>query len=145
MKRFAFPLERVRRWREDQVELEEIRLQNAYRDLRAVEAEQSRVAVETERSCRQILEKTSIPAPELSMLEDYRSWAMRESRRLAASKIEIEKLIREQQQRVLEAHRRFKLLDGLRGKALASWTAARDKEQEDLAAELYLAKRRHDD
>ena len=145
MKRFSFPLERVRRWREDQVELEEIRLQTAYRDLREVEAEQAHVAEETERSCREILEKTAIPAGELSLLEDYRLWAMRENRRLAASKSEIEKRVLEQRQRLLEAHRRFKLLDGLRDKALVSWTAARDKEQEDLAAELYLAKRRRDE
>jgi len=145
MKRFSFPLERVRRWREDQVELEEIRLQNGYRDLRAVEAEQIRVAEETERSCREILAKPSIPAGELSLLEDYRLWGMRENRRLAASKAELEKGIREQKQRLLEAHRRFKLLNGLRDKALVSWTAARDKEQEDLAAELYLAKRHRDE
>ena len=40
----------------------------------------------------------------------------------------------EQQARVLEAHRRFQLLDKLHSRTLLSWTAARDKEQEEMAA-----------
>jgi hypothetical protein len=144
MKRFAFPLERVRKWREGQAELEETRLQQLYAELRAYEAAQQRLSSETEASCRALMIQTTITAEELSTLEDYRLYAARESRRLEARKRETEARIRQQRQQVLEAHRRFKLLEGLRDKALVTWSAARDKEQEDLAAELFLTKRNRD-
>ena len=38
MKRFGFPLERVRKWRQDQAELEEMRLRQLYAELRTAEA-----------------------------------------------------------------------------------------------------------
>ncbi len=46
----------------------------------------------------------------------------------------------EQRQQVMEARRQFELLDRLQQKAWHEWRAAGNKEQEDLAAELFLAK-----
>ena len=48
----------------------------------------------------------------------------------------------EQLSRVIEARRKFELLDRLREAALNEWQAAVNKEQEDLAAELFLARSR---
>lgn len=141
MKRFRFPLERVKKWREDQAGLEEMRLQTLYSEIGNLEAEQRRIAAETEQSCRGILRQAAVSAQELSTLEDYRLYAARESRRIAARRRDVEARIVEQRRRVLDARRKCQLLDGLRDKALISWTAAQDKEQEDLAAELFLAKR----
>jgi hypothetical protein len=40
----------------------------------------------------------------------------------------------------MEARRQAELLERLREKALGQWRAAANKEQEDLASELFLAK-----
>jgi hypothetical protein len=141
MKRFRFPLERVRKWRQDQAGLEEMRLQALYSDIGNLHAEQRRIAEETEQSCRGILQQSTVSAQDLATLEDYRLYTARENRRIAARKRDIEARIVEQRRRVLDARRKCQLLDGLRDKALISWTASQDKEQEDLAAELFLAKR----
>lgn len=141
MKRFRFPLERVRKWRQDQAGLEEMRLQALYSDIGNLHAEQRRIAEETEQSCCGILQQSTVSAQDLATLEDYRLYTARENRRIAARKRDIEARIVEQRRRVLDARRKCQLLDGLRDKALISWTASQDKEQEDLAAELFLAKR----
>jgi hypothetical protein len=46
----------------------------------------------------------------------------------------------EQRNQVMEARRQFELLDRLRQKLYEEWRAAGNKEQEELAAELFLAK-----
>jgi hypothetical protein len=141
MKRFNFPLDRVRNWRHDQAEIEEMRLRQMYTEMRAVEADRKALVEEADRSRRAVLAQHYVTALDLSSLEAFHEYAVEQLRRLDAKRREVETRIQEQQVRVLEAHRSFQLLDGLRDRALVSWTAARDKEQEELAAELFLAKR----
>jgi flagellar FliJ protein len=140
MKRFRFPLERVRRWRAEQAGLEELKLQQ----LRA-EADQlssQKLAVETERvrSAKEVLARPSIEAIELSSLDTYGLCLRRQITELTNLERTAAAKTVEQRQRVLEARRQFKLLDRLHAKALAQWRAASNKEQEDLAAELFLAR-----
>jgi hypothetical protein len=47
----------------------------------------------------------------------------------------------ERRARVLEARRQFELLEKLRKESLGAWKTAVNKEQEDLAAELFLARK----
>ena len=138
MKRFEFRLERVRKWRQDQAELEEMRLQQIYAQLRGLEEEEREVAASTERFHRGVVAQESVTAQELGALEAYQDYTRHEIRRLQAKQKEVKAHLEKQRQRVLEAHRRVQLLDGLRDKALTAWTTARDKEQEELGAELYL-------
>ena len=145
MKRFNFPLDRVRKWRQDQAEIEEMRLQQIYAEMRAIEADRKALVEEAGRSRRAVLAQHYMTALDLSSLEAFHEYAVEQLRRLDTKRREVETRIQEQQARVLEAHRSFQLLDGLRDRALVSWTAARDKEQEELAAELFLAKRSRED
>jgi flagellar export protein FliJ len=140
MKRFAFRLEQVRRWRQDQEELEEIRLEQFHAALRGVEARQREIAATADQSRRAVLAQSAVTAEELGSLESVHEYAKEEIRRLKAEEQDWKARIEEQIQRVLEANRRFQLLDGLRDKALVAWTAGRDKEQEELGAEVYMSK-----
>jgi len=140
MKRFQFRLEQVRRWRQNQAELEEMRLERLHNELRALEAAQREIATAAERSRRTVLAQPAVTSEELGSLESLHEYAKHETRRLKGKEQEVKAHVAEQRQRVLEAHRRFELLDGLHGKALAGWVAARDKEQEELGAELFLSK-----
>ena len=139
MKRFAFRLEQVRRWRQDQEELEEMRLEQFHAALRSIEAQQREIAAAAQ-SRRAVLAQSAVTAEELGSLESVHEYAKEEIRRLKGEEQDWKARIEEQIQRVLEANRRFQLLDGLRDKALVAWTAARDKEQEELGAEVYLSK-----
>jgi hypothetical protein len=140
MKRFRFPLERVRKWRQDQARLEEMRLRQLYSEMRAAEAERKAIVEESESSRRAVIGRQCVTAEELSSLEAFKKYAAEQVRRLDARRRALAASIEEQQARALEAHRSFQLLDGLHDRALNSWAAARDKEQDELAAELFLAR-----
>jgi hypothetical protein len=141
MKRFRFPLERVRNWRHGQAEMEEMRLGQLYAEMRTAEADRQAIVEEDERSRRTVIGRRYVTAQDLMSLEALKKHAAEQVRRLDARRRALAAGIAEQQTRVLEAHRSLQLLDGLRGRALRSWTTARDKEEEELAAELYLARK----
>ena len=140
MKRFSFRLEQVRKWREDQAELEEMRLEQLHAALRMIEAQRCEIAAAAEASRRAVLAQPSVTAVELSSIEAVHEYTKQEMRRLHLEEQNVKARIEEQRQVVLEARRRFQLLDGLREKSLLAWTAARDKEEEELGAELFLSR-----
>lgn len=141
MKRFIFPLERVRKWREDQAGVEEEKLHNLYTALRAVE-ESRRSLGEREENCqRSVLRCEAVAALELAVLDSFRCHIARRQSELEGMKKKLEGQIARQREILLAARRGFRLLDRLRGREFTAWTAASEKETESLAAELYLAKR----
>ena len=140
MKRFSFRLDQVRRWREDQAELEELRLQQLHSELHAIEEARHEIETEASESRRKVLAQQSVTAEELNTLEAFHEYAKHEIERLKVKGQEVEVHLEQQRQRVLDAHRSFQLLDGLRDKALSAWTSARNREQEELGAELYLGR-----
>jgi flagellar export protein FliJ len=132
MKKFSFSLETARKWRERQAEIEEVRLQALFAEKRAMED-------------RAVSLQTELDAGELARLDDFQVWVTREKRRLGTSLSECEQRIEARRAALVEARRRFQLVDRLKEKALLEWRKTSEKEQEDLAAELYLARRtRHD-
>ena len=142
MKRFDFPLERVRRWRSEQASLEELKLQQLIASRATGSGAVASGKIEDERAAdRKCCRRLHSKRPNFISLDAYRLHV-----RQAASPIwtiaqrQCEAQIAKQRQRVIEARRQFELLDRLRNKALAEWRAGSNKEQEDLAAELFLAK-----
>ncbi|MGA3028211.1 MAG: hypothetical protein ABSF98_25975 [Bryobacteraceae bacterium] len=144
MKRFSFSLETARKWRERQAELEELRLQALFAERQTMQDRVVALQAELEAEHRRI-EDTSFDAGELARLDDFRVWVTREKLRLGTSLAECAKRIAAQRDALVEARRRFQLVDRLKEKALLEWCKASAKEQEDLAAELYLARRARQD
>jgi len=140
MKKFSFPLETARQWRERQAEMEDARLQALFAEKHAIERRMAALDGELQAEHRRI-EDRSCDARELAMLDDFGTWASREKQHLSAAQGECEGRIAAQRAAVMEARRRFQLVDRLKEKALIAWHAANAKEQEDLAAELHLARR----
>lgn len=141
MKRFHFPLERVRRWRQDQADLEEFKLQQLFGERNGLMERRQLLLTQAETSERAVLSSESVEAQELAALESYRQHVAQRKAAIEREQGRVEQRIADQRHAVVEAQRRFELLDRLQHKAFLSWTAARDKEEEELAAELYLAKR----
>jgi hypothetical protein len=139
MKRFAFPLDRVRRWRAEQASLEELKLQQYRAEAERLAGKKRALEAEASQSVREVLAQASIEAIQLTMLESYGLHLRRRILELANLQREAENKVHEQRLRVLEARRQFELLDRLHQKAWAEWRAAWNKEQEELAAELFLA------
>jgi hypothetical protein len=140
MKRFDFRLERVRRWRSEQSSLEDLKLQQLRAERQALSDAKEQVQNELAKTAQEVLAQPSMEALELESLDSYRLYVRGRVRDLENRERQWEAKIVEQRQRVIEARRQFELLDRLRQKALAEWHAAADKEQETLAAEMFLAK-----
>lgn len=144
MKRFSFPLEQVRKWRHDQAELEEMRLQQFYGELRKVQDARREAQREMEDAEESVYGRQTPEVLDLAHLENFRQFTRERIGWIDEQKREWETKIGEQRQKVIEARRQYELLDKLKAKSLSDWKAGRDKEEEELAAELYLAKRRRD-
>jgi hypothetical protein len=140
MKRFHFPLDRVRRWRSEQAALEELKLEQLRAESGRITAARVEVEAEGVRSSQQVRSQPAIDPIELTSLESYGLHLRRRVYELTNLERQAEARVLEQRQRVIEARRQYELLDRLRQKAWREWLAAADKEQEDLASELFLAR-----
>jgi len=74
-------------------------------------------------------------------LENYRGESARRRRNLEAELEQERQRLAAQRRVLVEANRRVELLERLKEKALADWSHQWDKEQEQTATEVYLAKR----
>jgi flagellar export protein FliJ len=140
MKRFHFSLDRVRRWRSEQANLEGLKLQQLRAELARLAIAKREIEDEAVRSAREVRAQPSIDPFELTSLESYRQHLRRRVDELANLERQCDAKMAEQRQRVLEARRQFELLDRLHNKAWQEWIAEGNKEQEQLADELFLAK-----
>ena len=140
MKRFDFPLETVRRWRLERVGIEELNLRQILFEKQKLAGAKLQIESETAQTARQVLAQPSVGSLELESLDSYRLYTRSLIRHLEDQVRQCEAKIVAQREKVLETRRQFELLERLRQKALMEWRAAGNKEQEEIAAELFLAK-----
>jgi flagellar export protein FliJ len=140
MKRFHFPLDRVRRWRQEQAALEELKLQRWYAQSAALDEEKARVENERAASERKVLGQAAVEAGELQALNAYRLHVRARIGGIERRRGEVLAEIEKQRQRLIEARRRAELLERLKARMFDAWRLAADREDETLAGELYLAK-----
>jgi len=140
MKRFDFPLETVRRWRLERAGVEELKLRQILAEKQKLAATKQQIESETVQTVRKLLAQSSVASIELASLDSFRLFVRGRIRDLESQERQCEARIIAQREKVVEARRQFELLDRLRQKAFTEWRAAGNKEQEDMAAELFLAK-----
>ncbi|HXA65168.1 MAG TPA: hypothetical protein VNV82_08455 [Bryobacteraceae bacterium] len=140
MKRFHFPLETVRRWRLERAGIEQLKLRQILAEKERLSAAKGQIQGQLSQTVQQVLGQPSIPAFELESLDSFSVHVRGRVRKLDSQERECEARIVDQRNKVLKARRQFELIERLRQKALTEWRAAGNKEQEDLAAELFLAK-----
>ncbi|HMD49758.1 MAG TPA: hypothetical protein VKG79_11695 [Bryobacteraceae bacterium] len=141
MKRFHFPLDRVRRWRSEQASVEEMKLGQLGDRLAALGEAKRCVQLARTQSEQEVLGQPFIEAYEVQSLEDYRIHTRFQIRDIENQQRQCEEQIVVQRQRVIEARQKAELLEKLKQKALAEWLVANNREEEALATELFLAKR----
>ncbi len=139
MHRFEFRLESVLGWRAVELELEEGRLERLFTERRSWEA-QSRALEERRREAGQLIAAKTIDGQQLAAFSHHRRYLEREAAQLWAKRGDCEKRIAAQQQRVVEAERKVRLLERLKDRRLGEWTLDFNREMEALASETFLAK-----
>ncbi|HBY59017.1 MAG TPA: hypothetical protein DEH78_04300 [Solibacterales bacterium] len=136
MKRFEFPLRRVKDLRERQAEVEEEVLRRRQLELDEVERRKEALAAEYARQ-----EEAAAREPaELAALEVYRRFVARKQAELDAEALECRRRIDEQRAVVIEARRKFRLLESLEQRKLTEWRKDCDREEQTIADELFLGR-----
>jgi hypothetical protein len=70
----------------------------------------------------------------------FRLYVKSRESEIARLRLEAAQKLAEQQKLMLEARRRCRLLERLKERRFTAWTATRDREVEEIAAESYLAR-----
>ncbi len=140
MKSFHFRLEKVLEWRRTQLELEE----NNFRKQVAALAELDRQAAEIEaagkRSESIVRAWNPVAGSELEALDRFRLHVKNRELEMQVPREEARRRLAAQQQVMLEARRRLRLLEKLKERRLAEWRAECNKELEEMASESFLAR-----
>lgn len=140
MKKFHFPLARVREWRENQVTVEEARLERIVTERAAIQ--ERRDAIERERSAEEaaVLGGASTDSFSLQALGEYRTFATRRIAALDRERVGCESRLVEQRKRVIEAQRKVRLLEKLEERRRKEWTTAFTRELDEQAAESHRSR-----
>src|ERR1035438_7498058 len=140
MKAFQFPLEKALDWRRIQLELEEVRYKQQVASLAGLDRQRAQVEASGIRAEIQVREWSPIAAGDLSALGNFRLYVKSQESEIARRRFEVAQKLVEQQKLMLEARRPCRLLERLKERRLTEWTAGRDREVEEIAAESYLAR-----
>jgi flagellar export protein FliJ len=140
MKRFEFRLARVRDFRRQQLEVEEAKLEVLLAERKQLDAESARLEREVSGTRQSLMVTGSVEAQELIAADRYLRHLGEEAKRQAAKMADWQERARQQEEAMVAARRRVRLLEKLEAKQFALWTAEADREQENLSAELYLAR-----
>jgi hypothetical protein len=138
VKGFHFTLEKVLAWRQMQQTMAEAALARLLGEHRSVH--QARCNLQTGRVTAQltVARAPANPGTEIAKLETLRLWTGNEDRRLSTRLRELEKAIDNQKLALATAARNVKMLERLRARRQAEWTAAIDHEIETQAGEWAL-------
>lgn len=140
MKAFHFPLEKALDWRRIQLELEEARYKQQAASLAGLDRQRAEIEASGIRAEIEVREWNPIAAGELAALGNFRLYVKSQESQIARRRVEAAQQLAEQQKLMLEARRRCRLLERLKGRRLTEWTAARDHEVEEIAAESYISR-----
>ena len=139
MRRFQFRLESVLGWRVVELEIEEGRLERLFTERRGWD-DRARALEDQRRESAQLIAAKTLDGQQLAAFTYHRRYLEREAARMAAQRADCEKRIAAQQQRVVEAERKVRLLERLKERRLAEWTLDFNREVEALASETFLSK-----
>ena len=140
MTAFTFRLEKVLRWRQAKMELEQFTLHRlaaecARWDVRLAEIENARRQAD-----HLVLSSGPVEGCDLAALARYQQHLRDEKDAAAAHRRNCEQRMKQQRALLLAARREFRLLEKLRQVRRAEWESAVNREFEALAAETYLAR-----
>lgn len=139
MRAFRFRLEKVLAWRRTQLELEDAKLKRQISALAELDRAESELEATAIRSELQVRDWSPISGNDLAALSSFRLHVQNREKEIATRRAEALQQLAAQQQAMLEARRRCRLLERLEERRRAEWQAAADREVEQLAAESYLS------
>jgi hypothetical protein len=140
MRSFRFSLEKILSWRRTELQSEEARLAALFAERTRLDAARTEIHAASERAGNRMLEAEAVDGIELESLDGYRRRMDRELIALDRRRAQSGEEILGQRARVVEAHRRVRLLEKLKDRRLGEWRLAWQRETDSLASEAFLAR-----
>ncbi|MBL8220715.1 MAG: hypothetical protein JNL62_15900 [Bryobacterales bacterium] len=141
MKRFQFQLATALDWRKRRMETEQARLDELLARQAGLQRMLEDTARDRARSGEELLRATTIEAEDLAALDAYRRALDVQKRRLERELAAVAEAIGRQRQLVMATMRDYRLMEKLKDRRLEEWRKQFERELENEATELYLAKR----
>ena len=139
MTAFRFRLEKVLALRRTQLELEDAKLRRQIAVVADLDGERAQLEAAAIQSEEEVRGWSPLPGQALAALANFHAHTRRRADELAAQRQQAVGRLQAQQQVLLEARRRCRLLERLEQRKRAEWQEAAARELEQLAAESYLA------
>ncbi len=140
MNAFRFPLQKALEWRRSELELAELKFQQLTAAVSAVDKALAELETAGIRAEILVRDWSPVCGRDLAALGSFRLHVRKKNVELAARRAECAGRLAAGRNAMLEARRRFRLLERLKERRLEAWRLARDKELEELASECYLAR-----
>jgi len=137
---FRFSLEKALGWRRSELELAEIKFQQLTAAVAAVDKALAELETAGIRAEILVRDWSPVCGRDLAALGSFRLHVRKKNTELAARRAECAGRLAAGRSAMLEARRRFRLLERLNQRRFEDWRLARDKELEELASESYLAR-----
>jgi flagellar export protein FliJ len=141
MKAFRFRLDRVLDWRRTELDLEESRLKQLHARIALLDRERAALEAARDAAVRALLSRDSVDGTELHSLSSYRAAVRLQSIRLAQQRREREAELARQQQKLLEARRRMRLLENLKDRRRVEWNYEMERQAQGEENGLFRAHR----
>jgi flagellar export protein FliJ len=139
MKKFQFVLERVRSWRQEQVDLEKAKLRKLFDELHSYQAAIKLLDTELAGEEKAVVRAGVVDVRDLKFLESFRRYILEEKGRIAKSIADCQGRIAQQRRKLVDTQRQFRLLEKMKERQWSEWTRALGKETDDLAAEIFVS------
>lgn len=130
MKSFRFRLEQVLSWRRTELDLEEGRLKQLHAAVEALDRERTELASACDDAGRSLLSRAALYGADLQLLASYRDAVKRQSARLEQKRTERQAEIATQKEKLMEARRRFRLLEKLKERKRTEWQYEAERQAE---------------
>lgn len=140
MKKFTFSLETARALREQRLEAELAEMGNLQRELEGVHKRQKDLEEEVSDAVRLFREAATHDAGQLAEMDRFRHATGKRRLRLAAEARAMAMRMADQQKVLTECRRDLELLNRLKEKAKARWQTEYDREEQNLADEIFLSR-----
>ncbi len=140
MQSFQFRLERVLIWRRTAFAAEQARLGLLVAEQGRLDGVHDEILAAWERAGRELLAAGAVDGSDLAALGGYRACLERQRVANERQRSEARERVAAQQGRIVEAHRRLRLLEKLRSRRMEEWRVASNREMETFASEAFLVR-----
>jgi flagellar export protein FliJ len=140
MTTFAFRLERVLRWRQAKLELEQFALSRLAAECARWDEALTKIESARAEADAIVLVSGGVKGADLEALAGYQECLAQQKQAALNHREECHQRMEQQRVRLLEARRQQRLLERLRKVRRAEWELAVNREFEALATETYLAR-----